>query len=77
MRNYNFQQGRFSPCVYHHRTKPMVFAVHGDDYVTSGEVKNLEWLNSEISKRFESKAVWFGPDGGKHNKRKRRYSEEL
>lgn len=45
-----FIQGRFSPCVYHHASRPVIFAVHGDDYVGVGPRVFLLQFETDLGK---------------------------
>ena len=39
-----FTRGKSNPCVFYHREKDLRVLVHGDDYVTAGELEGLKWL---------------------------------
>ncbi len=41
-----FVHGLTGPCVFHHRERNLVCAVHGDDFTTRGAKTNLDWFRS-------------------------------
>ena len=45
-----FNQGRFSPCAYHHGSRPVSFGVRGDDYVGCGPRNHLLQFANALSK---------------------------
>ena len=45
-----FTQGKASPCTLYHPTRNIRTYVHGDDYVSSGMPKELEWMKKELEK---------------------------
>ena len=56
-----FQQGLSSPCVFMHAARNLYCSVHGDDFTTTGPKVELDWLESEISQRYE---ITIGPRQG-------------
>ena len=42
-----------TPCMYHHASKDLFVVVHVDDFLCSGEPRELHWLTSELEKQFE------------------------
>ena len=38
--------------------------VHGDDFVTTGRLKELEWFTKEMNKKYESKHIRLGSSEG-------------
>ena len=60
-----FVKGESSPCSFYHPGRQLLTAVHGDDFITVGERKNLDWLDAELRKSFEIKTEILGPDAGK------------
>ncbi len=48
-----FNQGKSSPCVFHHPQRNLRTFVHGDDDVTAGDKRDLRWMEDELSKRYE------------------------
>ena len=50
-----FDQGRFSVCVYRHKTRALMYFVFGDDYVGIGCREDLEWYRSQLSLKFTVK----------------------
>ena len=46
-----FKQGMFSTCVFAHRSKFLLYFVHGDDYVGLGVRGDLEGYKAKLSER--------------------------
>ena len=59
-----FNQGKSSPCVFHHRQRNLRTFVHGDDYVTAGDKRDLRWMEDELGKRYEIKTTVIGGEEG-------------
>ena len=55
-----FQQGLSNPCVFHHKARNVRTLVHGDDYASTGDIKNLKWLQTELEARFNMKTQVVG-----------------
>ena len=60
MLSQGFTQSKYSPQVYHHRGRDLKCLVHGDDFVTVGERRNIDWFNRRLSLRFEIKTAIIG-----------------
>ncbi len=45
---FGFEQGSYSPCVYRHTTKQLVYVVHGDDYIGLGVREDLQWFHDQL-----------------------------
>ena len=58
-----FTSGKTNPCIFRHELRGIQTLVHGDDYVSIGDGKQLEWMRKELEKRFEVKSKVIGPDG--------------
>ena len=50
-----FSRGLGHPAVVHHAGRGLLTLVHGDDYATSGEGKDLDWLEGELNKKYKLK----------------------
>ena len=50
--------------TYCHPTRQLKTLVHGDDFVTVGDVKDLEWLKKVLEGRFEIKSQVIGTGKG-------------
>ena len=48
----HFLDGMFSTCVFAHRSKLLLYFVHGDDYVGLGVRGDLEGYKAKLSERF-------------------------
>ena len=55
-----FQTGRASPCTFKHEEKDLMTFVHGDDFVASGELKNIVWMREKLEKKYKSKVTIIG-----------------
>ena len=58
-----FERGRGHPCVFWHPTRHIKTLVHGDDYVSSGTVDSMKWLEDELTKAYEIKTQKIGMSG--------------
>ena len=47
-----FRQGMFSPCVYRHDKRMLLYFVHGDDYVGIGVRSDVDWYLERVRERF-------------------------
>ena len=56
MKDLGFKQGNASPCVFWHRQRErdIKALVHGDDFVSSGEQAELEWLCKGLKNKYET-----------------------
>ena len=55
MKDLGFKQGEASPCVFWHRQRDIKALVHGNDFVSSGEGAELEWLWKGLKSTSETK----------------------
>ena len=55
MEGFGFIISMFQPSVFRHPSKDLLVAVHVDDFLCSGEVKDLEWLFDNLVQKFELK----------------------
>ncbi len=60
--NLGFQRGKSSPCVFHNKTRNIKTFVHGDDYVSAGEKKDIKWLEAELERKYEITTTIIGPE---------------
>ena len=63
--NIGFRQGRAYPCVFHHKARGIRTFVHGDDYVSVAEEKELEWMKRQLESKYQIKTQSLGP-GERH-----------
>ena len=47
-----FTQGLSSPCIFHHKERNISTVVHGDDFTSLAEEKDLIWLKNKLSEFF-------------------------
>ena len=59
-----FTKGASSPCTFWHPSRNIRLVVHGDDFVSEGEVGALSWLDESLKKVFQMKTQVLGPDKG-------------
>ena len=64
MLEMGFTRGKSSPCVFYHKGKNLRTFVHGDDYVTAGDKKELRWMEQELSRRYDIKTKIIGAEEG-------------
>ena len=50
--NIGFQQVVASPCTFYHPQRSIRTYVHGDDYVSTGQPRNLKWLKNKFEKNY-------------------------
>ena len=56
-----FHQGFASPCVFNHAQKRIRAYVHGDEYVSSGILEALKWMQTRLESKYQVKTQLFGP----------------
>ena len=47
-----FEVGKASPVVFNHKEKGLMVFVHGDDFVSSGEERDIIWLRKLLEKKY-------------------------
>ena len=57
-----FRQGRYNACTFWYPQRDVKAMLHGDDFVSTGEEHDLEWLKEEMVRRFEIKTQIIGHD---------------
>ena len=48
-------QSKYSPSVYHNKECGLISLVHGDDFITVGNRKNIRWFKNKLEGRFQIK----------------------
>ena len=61
MSSLGFQRSLKYPCVYLHVKKELKVVTHVDDFICSGQRKQLEWLREELGKEFAMTHEILGP----------------
>ena len=61
--NNGFRQGKSSPCLFFNEQKAILTLVHGDDFMSTGSAKSLEWLEEVLKGKLEVKTEVLGPAG--------------
>ena len=46
-----FEQGKSTPCIFFHKKRGIRTYVHGDDYVSTGLLKELMWLKGKLEEK--------------------------
>ena len=65
MKSIGFAQGEASPCIFIHETRGIACSVHGDDFTSTGEKRELDWLEVMLESRYElRKGGRLGPGAG-------------
>ena len=59
-----FTQGKATPCVFYHEGRNIRTYVHGDDYVSTGISKDLQWLKEQLESKYQVKTQTLGPEEG-------------
>ena len=57
-------QSKYSPSVYHNKECGLISLVHGDDFITVGNRKNIRWFKNNLEHRFEIKTKIIGQGEG-------------
>ena len=60
MEGIGFKSRKYNPCTFWHPVRDLKSLVHGDDFATSGEGKDLEWLRQKLEERFQIKTQMIG-----------------
>ena len=66
MTDLEFKQGKASPHVFWHRQRGIKALVHGDDFVSSSERTELEWLCKGLKKQVQTKMTMVEEDDDLH-----------
>ena len=53
MKSIGFVQGVASPCIFVHPTRGIACSVHADDFTSTGEKRELNWLEQQLESRYE------------------------
>ena len=57
-----FQQGVASFRAFYHPQRPIMIYVHGDDYVSTGQPHNLQWLKNKLETKYQVKTQILWPN---------------
>ena len=57
-------QSKYSPSVYHNKECGLISLVHGDDFITVGNRKNIRWFKNKLEGRFDIKTKIIGQGEG-------------
>ena len=61
MAKLKFEACMTVPCLFYQKERDMFVVVHVDDFLCSGEEKDLKWLQQSLEEEFELKAQVVGP----------------
>ena len=65
MKKIGFLQGVASPCIFTHPARGIACSVHGDDFTSTGEKRELDWLEVQLESKYElRKGGRLGPGPG-------------
>ena len=64
LRSIGFTQGKATPCVFYHPQRNIRTMVHGDDYVSTGMPKELQWMQQRLEDKYQVKTQVLGPSEG-------------
>ena len=62
MKELGFCESVVMPCLYYHPGRDMFVVVHVDDFLCSGELKDLTWLRTSLEKHYELKGEVLKPN---------------
>ena len=64
----DFSMGKASPVLFCHTQRSLKCLVHGDDFVVSGDPKDLVWMRNEFGSKLEIKTAILGDGPGMSKK---------
>ena len=64
MKRLGFEMNVIHPCIFYHRKRDMMVVTHVDDFLCSGDRKDLQWLTKELKKEFVIKGERIGDRPG-------------
>ena len=64
MKKAGFVVNLYNPSTYYHPQKDLKTLVHGDDFVTSGRRRDMQWFQDVLKKRFEISTIIIGTRSG-------------
>ena len=53
MKSIGFAQGEASPCIFVHETRGIACSVHGDDFTSTGQKRELDLLDKQFEGKYE------------------------
>ncbi len=53
-----------TPCVFYNKARDITTLVHGDDFATAAEEKELNWLQTQLEYKFKTKSKTLGTRAG-------------
>ena len=62
MMSIGFRNGQYSVSTYFHPERDIKTMVHGDDFVSVGDVEDIKWLQNKLEERFELKTTVVGKE---------------
>ena len=61
MIKWGFKRGKYNPCLYHHPGTNLICMVHGDDFMSVGNIHAAREFKQQLEARFEIKSQMIGP----------------
>ena len=55
LQEHQFERGVACPCSFYSRVSGIRIVVHGNDFMSGGPKRQVEWLEKVMDKHFESK----------------------
>ena len=62
MHKMGFRMGRYNVSMFYHQQREIKTLVHGDDFISTGDKQDLEWMKKQLEDRFTIKTQTLGPD---------------
>ena len=63
MKRWGFKRGVYNPCLYRHPERKIRTLVHGDDFVSTGNMSAAQKFREQLESRFEIKTQLLGAEG--------------
>ena len=64
MESIGFTKGASPPCTFYNATRRVCMTVHGDDFISEGDIDDLRWVEKKLLEHFQLKTEIRGADPG-------------
>ena len=61
LKRLGFKQGKASPCNFILKNMNLSVTVHGDDFLTTGPLSSLRWMEKQMKAKYDIKSEFLGP----------------
>ena len=61
MTDMGFSSCITTPCLYYHQARDIFVVAHVDDFLCSGKVADIQWMKTELEKKFGLTSQIIGP----------------